>query len=654
MAESKHPDAPSATTAVAAAGVCCLSGARAPEDVPILVRMRGADARDYLVSEACLDKYSRQLYVYGIAAMARMMNSSVLVSGLSGLGAEISKNIVLAGVKAFTVHDGRLAAHDDLASNFFLAEKDLGRNRAACCVAPLRELNKLTPVTLLESGPLTCTRDSLGQFTVVVLVDYARADIERIGAYCHANDIILLATGTYGLYGYCFADFGDNHKVSDPDGEPPSAGLVVGVERSKDGATTTIVRTDNKEMHGLDDGDSVVFTGVGGSGGGGDNAAGDDSGKSIMDAWCEALDGKCMTVRRVVDNVPSGRGDGSTREVTNRHAFAVDLDSASLPEYTGGAFYFTQRKNVQTVKHRAFSDALACPEETATAVYDYTDWERPRKLHAFLRALWDFGEAHDDRRVPSPGNVEEASKVVENAIALLVKEGVLGDPADEDADAAQKRKDTEALLMTIALGAAGQLNPMATIFGGLVGQEVMKACSGKYVPITQFFHFEDVHVLPRLWSEEEGPTLALEDVTCGGSTAPTRYDGLVATMGRDFLAKIQNARVFLVGSGALGCELLKNFAMSGVGTSEAVHGAGVTVTDMDTIENSNLCRQFLFREWDVGKEKSVAAARAANSMNGAFKPTALNIKVAPDTESKYNDAFWEQQVSGVLVLVLYI
>jgi ubiquitin-activating enzyme E1 len=626
--------------------VCCLSGARAPAEVPRLVRMRGADGRDYLVSEPCLDKYSRQLYVYGIAAMARMMNSRVLVSGLSGLGAEIGKNIVLAGVKGVVVHDGRAVVHADLASNFLLGARDVGRDRAACCVAPLRELNKLTPVTLLEGGPLECTRDSLGQFTVVVLVDYARADIDRIGAYCHTNDITLLATGTYGLYGYCFADFGRDHKVSDADGEPPSAGLVIGVERSEQGATTTILRTDNKEMHGLNDGDTVIFTGVGGEAKA-TKEGGSDSSSNNLGAWCEALEGKCMTVKRVVDKVPTGKGDGSTRNVTNKHAFSVHLDSASLPPYSGGAFYFTQRKNIETVKHRSFSDALVCPEETATAVYDYTDWERPRKLHALLRALWDFGEAHEARRAPSPGDAGEAAEVVEAALSLLVKEGILSDPAAADAGAAQKRKDTRALLMTIALGAAGQLNPMAAIFGGLVGQEVMKACSGKYVPISQFFHFEDVHALPRLWSEEEGPPLALDDVACGGATPPTRYDGLVATMGREFLGKMQDARVFLVGSGALGCELLKNFAVCGLGTSEAMHGAGVTVTDMDTIENSNLCRQFLFREWDVGKEKSAAAAKAANSMNSAFKPTALNIKVAPDTEGKYNDAFWEQQVSFV-------
>lgn len=51
-------------------------------------------------------------------------------------------------------------------------------------------------------------------------------------------------------------------------------------------------------------------------------------------------------------------------------------------------------------------------------------------------------------------------------------------------------------------------------------------------------------------------------------------------------------RVFVVGAGAIGCELLKNLALMGV--------SQVTVTDNDTIEKSNLNRQFLFREKDIG------------------------------------------------------
>ena len=65
--------------------------------------------------------------------------------------------------------------------------------------------------------------------------------------------------------------------------------------------------------------------------------------------------------------------------------------------------------------------------------------------------------------------------------------------------------------------------------------------------------------------------------------------------------EIQNTRLFIVGSGAIGCELLKNFAMLGVGTGDK---GQIIITDPDHIETSNLNRQFLFREKHIRKPKS--------------------------------------------------
>ena len=78
----------------------------------------------------------------------------------------------------------------------------------------------------------------------------------------------------------------------------------------------------------------------------------------------------------------------------------------------------------------------------------------------------------------------------------------------------------------------------------------------------------------------------------------SRYDGQVAVFGKQLQEKVENLKVFLVGAGALGCEFLKNFAMMGISTG--TQGL-LTITDDDVIEKSNLSRQFLFRDWDIGK-----------------------------------------------------
>jgi tRNA A37 threonylcarbamoyladenosine dehydratase len=79
------------------------------------------------------------------------------------------------------------------------------------------------------------------------------------------------------------------------------------------------------------------------------------------------------------------------------------------------------------------------------------------------------------------------------------------------------------------------------------------------------------------------------------NTVTSRYSSQIRVFGKEFQEKIENINCFLVGSGALGCEYIKNFAMMGLCCGD---NGKLTVTDMDTIEKSNLNRQFLFRSWD--------------------------------------------------------
>lgn len=211
--------------------------------------------------------------------------------------------------------------------------------------------------------------------------------------------------------------------------------------------------------------------------------------------------------------------------------------------------------------------------------------------------------------LPRPRNAEDAAKVV--ALAKDIHQRAGGEDALDE-------KVVEAL----AFQATGDLSPMVAVIGGFVAQEVLKACSAKFHPMQQNMYFDSLESLPK-----ETPTEA--DCQPLGS----RYDGQIAVFGKTFQDKIAANRQFLVGSGAIGCEMLKNWSMMGLGTAEQ---GIVHVTDLDTIEKSNLNRQFLFRPKDVGKFKAESAAAAVAEMNPALKGkiVAHQNRVGPETEGE--------------------
>ncbi|CAF3378298.1 unnamed protein product, partial [Rotaria socialis] len=146
------------------------------------------------------------------------------------------------------------------------------------------------------------------------------------------------------------------------------------------------------------------------------------------------------------------------------------------------------------------------------------------------------------------------------------------------------------------------------------------------MPIRQFFYFDAIECLP------ENVFLPSNEVTTESPTVvnlpmkPSRYLSQEIIFGQDFQEKLGKSKYFVVGSGAIGCEMLKNFAMMGIGCSEEGY---VYVTDMDSIEKSNLNRQFLFRSWDIGKMKSTVAAEAVKAMNSRMNIRAYVDGVLP-------------------------
>ncbi|KAG4969093.1 hypothetical protein AAZX31_12G225700 [Glycine max] len=94
---------------------------------------------------------------------------------------------------------------------------------------------------------------------------------------------------------------------------------------------------------------------------------------------------------------------------------------------------------------------------------------------------------------------------------------------------------------------------------------------------------------------------------------------------------IKDAKVLMVGAGGIGCELLKTLALSGF--------PDIHIIDMDTIEVSNLNRQFLFRQFHVGQSKAKVARDAVLKFRPHINITPYHANVK---DPEFNVDFFKQ------------
>lgn len=295
------------------------------------------------------------------------------------------------------------------------------------------------------------------------------------------------------------------------------------------------------------------------------------------------------------------------------YAFSID-DTSAFEEYTREGIV-EQVKVPTKFNFHSFEETLKNPALAGPLVVsDLGKFGRPEQLHIASLALRAFQE-ENELNLPEVLNSAHADRVVELAKAIneaaKAANGFCVDPLEED------------VVRKVALYSRTQVSPIASFWGGVMAQEIVKF-TGKYTPIQQWLHIDFFEILAEN-----------VDRTPRGC----RYDDQIALIGRETHDKLASSQSFLVGAGALGCEFLKLYALMGVSSN----GGEVVCTDDDSIEISNLNRQFLFRIADVSYNKSERACLAAKAMNPEINVVAKINRVSPENEIIFDDAFWKSR-----------
>jgi len=173
--------------------------------------------------------YDRQIRLWGVEAQQRLRKAKILVVGMCGLGNEVSKNILLAGVKHMTLLDHTHLEADEWRSQFLAPQDMIGKNKAEACLGRARELNPMVEIVADTADIDSKSDDFIKDFDVVCLAGCSGQTQVKVNEICRRLGVKFLSGNVFGYYGYMFADLGTHEYVEEKTkvmvhkaGEPPS------------------------------------------------------------------------------------------------------------------------------------------------------------------------------------------------------------------------------------------------------------------------------------------------------------------------------------------------------------------------------------------------------------------------------------------------
>ena len=310
--------------------------------------------------------------------------------------------------------------------------------------------------------------------------------------------------------------------------------------------------------------------------------------------------------------------NGKKRKIIKigENKFEIDEDSNNYDDYIQGGIVEEVLKDIH-IHHKEFEQLLYLSTEGEMV----NPKNNELNLHLAFLSLHEFFKIY--KKLPD-NNIEDINNILILAKKIFEK---------NDENWCKDLNLEEEYLMDIFKYSTCQISPVCSYGGGVVSQEIIKYI-GIYNPINQWFRADFMPILDK--------TINNNDIERG-----SRYEEQTSIFGNETQKKLENLNIFMVGAGAVGCELLKNFAMMGICTGP---NSLLTVTDHDRIEKSNLSRQFLFRENDISKLKSEIAIKSIKTMNKDIKCKYMEELICEKTENIFNKEFFEKQKAVILAV----
>eukprot|EP00158_Paraphelidium_tribonemae_P007042 Partr_v1_DN28087_c1_g1_i1_m57479 putative NEDD8 activating enzyme E1 subunit 1 len=157
------------------------------------------------MTDAKSQKYDRQLRLWQEHGQAALESARVCLLTCTAAGTETLKNLVLPGIKSFTIVDSEIVSEADIGCNFFLDASNLGRLRAECASELLQELNEDVEGFHL-SQPIDVILDEkpgfFNEFSLVIASSLVHSQLLRVESILAKIGVPLLVCKSQGFLGY--------------------------------------------------------------------------------------------------------------------------------------------------------------------------------------------------------------------------------------------------------------------------------------------------------------------------------------------------------------------------------------------------------------------------------------------------------------------
>ena len=238
----------------------------------------------------------------------------------------------------------------------------------------------------------------------------------------------------------------------DTNGEQPLTGMIGNVTREEKGVVTTV----EDSLHGLQDGDYVIFVEIQG--------------------MTELNDQVPRKVTVISTNICSAIRFLSTHSVIDPMSFSIG-DTSQFGSYVRNGI-FTQVKMPKTFAFKSLRESLT---EPTIESWDMAKFDRPLQFHIAFQALAEYRATK--KQLPRPHNDSDATEYIKLTLAMNSKTKAPVELSNE-------------LLQSIAHGSRGDVPAICAVLGGIVAQEVLKAASGKFQPLFQYLYIDSFESLP--------------------------------------------------------------------------------------------------------------------------------------------------------------